>query len=170
MVIPAACGAGKSSFLRAGLWPKLSRTVGSCRWGSFAQPGASLQGPQGLGMALEDWFGRHRIRRSAGSINAELIAGDASAGAARLAAIMSEAAGIISKARSLAAEDARPPARLSVLITIDQGEELFAAEDASESERFITMLGHLLAHPSEGLDPFAVITIRADSVDPLLQR
>jgi hypothetical protein len=119
---------------------------------------------------LEDWFGRHRIRRSAGSINAELMAGDASAGAARLAAIMSEAAGIIAKVRSLAAEDARPPARLSVLIAIDQGEELFATEDRAESERFIAMVGHLLAHPPEGLDPFAVITIRADSVDPLLQR
>ena len=58
----------------------------------------------------------------------------------------------------------------SMLIAIDQGEELFAAEDAAESERFIAMLGHLLAHPPDGLDPYAVITIRADSVDPLLQR
>jgi hypothetical protein len=56
------------------------------------------------------------IRRSAGSINAELMTGDASAGAARLAALMSEAAQIIARARSLAAEDAQPPARLSVLI------------------------------------------------------
>jgi hypothetical protein len=127
----------------------------------------SITGPQGLGKGLEDWFGRHRIRRSAGSINAELMAGDASAGAARLAAIMSEAVGIIAKARSLAVEDARP---VSVLIAIDQGEELFAAEDAVESERFIATLGQLLAHPPEGLDPFAVITIRADSVEPLLQR
>jgi hypothetical protein len=54
-----------------------------------------------------------------------------------------------------------------VLIAVDQGEELFAAEDAAESERFIAMLGHLLAHPPEGIDPYALITIRADSVDPL---
>jgi hypothetical protein len=57
-----------------------------------------------------------------------------------------------------------------IIIAIDHGEELFAGEDAAESERFIAMLGHVLAHPLEGLDPFAVITIRADSVDPLLQR
>ena len=57
-----------------------------------------------------------------------------------------------------------------MLIAIDQGEELFAAEDAAESERFIAMLGNLLAHPPEGLDPLALMTIRADSVDPLLQR
>jgi formylglycine-generating enzyme required for sulfatase activity len=170
MVIQAASGAGKSSFLRAGLWPKLSRTAEFVPLGIVRPARGVITGPQGLGKGLEDWFGRHRIRRSAGSFNAELMAGDTSAGAARLAAIMSEAARIIAKARSLAAEDARPPARLSVLIAIDQGEELFAAEDAAESERFIAMLGHLLAHPPEGLDPFAVITIRADSVDPLLQR
>jgi formylglycine-generating enzyme required for sulfatase activity len=170
MVIQAASGAGKSSFLRAGLWPKLSRTAEFVPLGIVRPARGVMTGPQGLGKGLEDWFERHRIRRSAGSINAKLMAGDASAGAARLAAIMSEAAGIIAKARSLAAEDARSPARLSVLIAIDQGEELFAAEDAAESERFIDMLGHVLAHPPEGLDPFAVITIRADSVDPLLQR
>jgi formylglycine-generating enzyme required for sulfatase activity len=169
MVIQAASGAGKSSFLRAGLWPKLSRTAEFVPLGIARPARGVITGPQGLGKGLEDWFARHRIRRSAGSINAELMAGDAKAGAARLAAIMSESAGIIAKARSLA-EDARPPARLSVLIAIDQGEELFAAEDAAESERFIAMLGHVLARPPEGLDPFAVITIRADSVEPLLQR
>jgi hypothetical protein len=48
-----------------------------------------------------------------------------------------------------------------MLIAIDQGEELFAAEDAAESERFIAMLGQLLAHPTDGLDPYAV-PIRAE--------
>jgi hypothetical protein len=132
MVIQAASGAGKSSFLKAGLWPRLGRTAEFVPLGIARPARGVITGPQGLGKGLEDWFGRHRIRRSAGSINAELMAGDASAGAARLAAIMSEAAGIIAKARSLAAENARSPARLSVLIAIDQGEELFATEDGRE--------------------------------------
>ncbi len=170
MVIQAASGAGKSSFLRAGLWPKLFRTAEFVPFAIVRPAKGVITGPQGLGKGLEDWFGRHRIRRSAGAINAELMAGDALAGAAKLAGFMSEAAKLVTEARSLAAEDARPPARPSMLIAIDQGEELFAAEDAAESERFISMLGHLLAHPPEGLDPYALMTIRADSVDPLLQR
>ena len=170
MVIQAASGAGKSSFLRAGLWPKLSRTAEFVPLAIVRPAKGVITGPQGLGKGLEDWFGRHRIRRSAGAINAELMAGDATAGAARLAGFMSEAAKLVTETRSLAAEDARPPTRPSMLIAIDQGEELFAAENAAESERFFAMLGNLLAHPPDSLDPYAVITIRADSVDPLLQR
>lgn len=170
MVIQAASGAGKSSFLRAGLWPKLSRTAEFVPLAIVRPAKGVITGPQGLGKGLESWFERNRIRRSAGAMNAELMAGDAMVGAAKLAGFMSEAAKIVAETRSLAAEDARPPARPSMLIAIDQGEELFAAEDAAESERFIAILGHLLAHPPDGLDPYAVITIRADSVNPLLQR
>jgi hypothetical protein len=158
MVIQAASGAGKSSFLRAGLWPKLWRTAEFVPLAIVRPAKGVITGPQGLGKGLEHWFGRHRIRRSAGAINAELTAGDATAGAAKLAGFMSEAAKVVTEARSLAAEDARPPARPSMMIAIDQGEELFAAEDAAESERFIAMLGHLLAHPPDGLDPYALIT------------
>ncbi len=143
MVIQAASGAGKSSFLRAGLWPKLSRTPAEFVPLAIVRPAKGLiTGPQGLGKGLEYWFGRHRIRRSAGAINAELMTGDAATGAAKLAALMGEAAKLITEARSLTAEDARPPARPLMLIAIDQGEELFAAEDAPESQRFIAMLGH----------------------------
>jgi formylglycine-generating enzyme required for sulfatase activity len=60
--------------------------------------------------------------------------------------------------------------RLSPLIAIDQGEELFAAEDAAQSNRFLDMMGHLLGSPPAGLDPYVLITIRADIVDALLQR
>jgi formylglycine-generating enzyme required for sulfatase activity len=170
MIIQAASGAGKSSFLRAGLWPKLSRTAEFIPLAIVRPAKGVITGPQGLGKGLEDWFGRQRVTRSAGSFHGELTAGDAVAGASKLAGIMSEAARLVTEARSLAAVVGRPPERLSVLVAIDQGEELFAAEDAAESERFITMLGHLLTHPPEGLDPLALITIRADGVDPLLRR
>jgi formylglycine-generating enzyme required for sulfatase activity len=56
------------------------------------------------------------------------------------------------------------------LIAIDQGEELFAAQGAVESERFLDILGCLVRSPPDGLDPYLVVTIRADSVDALLQR
>jgi TIR domain len=66
MVIQAASGAGKSSFLRAGLWPKLSRTAEFVPLAIVRPAKGVITGPQGLGKGLEDWFGRHRIRRSAG--------------------------------------------------------------------------------------------------------
>ena len=109
MVIQAASGAGKSSFLRAGLWPKLSRTAEFVPLAIVRPAKGVITGPQGLGNGLEDWFDRHRVRRSAGAINADLMASDAAAGAAKLAGFMSEAAKLVTETRSLAAEDARPP-------------------------------------------------------------
>jgi hypothetical protein len=104
MVIQAASGAGKSSFLRAGLWPKLSRTAEFVPLAIVRPAQGLIAGPQGLGKRLEDWFARHRITRSAGSFIAELLAGDASTGATKLAAIMSEAGRLVTEARSLATE------------------------------------------------------------------
>jgi hypothetical protein len=55
MVIQAASGAGKSSFLRAGLWPKLARTaefvplaIVRPAKGVITGPAGSRQGPGGL--------------------------------------------------------------------------------------------------------------------------
>jgi hypothetical protein len=77
--------------------------------------------------------------------------------------------GAICRALNLAA-DGQAQSRLSPLIAVDQGEELFASEDAAQSNRFLDMMGHLLGSPRAGLDPYVLLTIRADSVDALLQR
>src|SRR5262245_60961477 len=80
LIIQAASGAGKSSFLRAGLWPRLLRTlefVPLC----VARPAKGvLTGPHGLSQGLAAWFGRHRKARAAGSIHSELMRGDANTG------------------------------------------------------------------------------------------
>ena len=47
---------------------------------------------------------------------------------------------------------------------------MFAAENEAESGRFLEFLAALLRDPPEGVDPYALITVRADSVESLLQR
>jgi hypothetical protein len=115
-----------------------------------------------------------------GTIHAELMAGDVAAGAQRLAAHMSAAVALVAGKQALNLAEGQAPSRLSPLIAIDQGEELFAAEDAAQSNRFLDMMGHLLGSPPAGLDPYVLVTarwsrrpwpaIRADSVDSLLQQ
>ena len=108
-----------------------------------------------------------------GTIHAELMTGDAAAGAQRLAAHMSAAVALVAEERALnlaEGQERQASARLSPLIAVDQGEELFAAEDVDQSNRFLDMMGHLLGSPPAGLDPYVLVTIRADSVEALLQR
>ena len=91
---------------------------------------------------------------------------DLEAGAA-LGQLLAEAGGVATTTRRTGAQDARPPAPL---IAIDQGEELFAAENVTESERLLRLLAAVLRDPPEDVDPYVLVTIRADSVEALLQR
>ena len=170
LVIQAASGAGKSSFLKAGIWPRLGRTAEFVPIAILRPATGIVTGQQGLGQGLARWFGDRGQALAPGAIHGELMAGDAAAGAALLADYLSQAQQIVEAERALGSQEGKEMPRLAPLIAIDQGEELFAAEDATESNRFLEMLGKLLGSPPAGLDPFVLVTIRADSVDALLQR
>src|SRR5262249_36754126 len=129
-----------------------------------------ITGQHGLGQGLSQWFGERRQPLAPGTIRAELMAGDAAAGAERLAAHMSAAMALVAEERALNLAEGQAPSRLSPLIAIDQGEELFATEDAAQSNRFLDMMVRLLGSPPAGFDPYMLVAIRADSVDALLQR
>ena len=163
LVIQAASGAGKSSYLRAGLWPRLSRDPDFAPLAILRPALGILTGPDGLGRKAAPWFASHGKTRLAGDIHTALAAD----GAAAFAGLIEDAAQTATAARRAGAPDARPPAPL---IAIDQGEEMFAAENEVESRRFLEFLAALLREPPEGVDPYALITIRADSVESLLQR
>ena len=177
-VIQAASGAGKSSFLRAGLWPRLQRDRDFAPLAILRPAQGILTGPDGLGFQLARWFARNGRTKTPGAIHAALTparqpddmsavkAADAAAVAA-LGALMAEATALATDARRATVPEARPPAPL---LAIDQGEELFAAEDALENGRFLQLLAALLNAPPGGFAPYVLITIRADSVESLLQR
>jgi hypothetical protein len=76
-----------------------------------------------------------------GTIHAELMTGDAAAGAQRLATHMSAAVELVAEERALNLAIGQAQSRLSPLIAIDQREELFTAEDAAQSNRFLDMMG-----------------------------
>ncbi len=166
-VIEAASGAGKSSYLRAGLWPRLQRDRDFAPLAILRPAQGILTGPDGLGFQLAPWFSRYGRPKTPGAINAAVGgAGDAGPTEA-FGALIAEATAVCTASQRATAPDARPPAPL---IAIDQGEELFAAEDAQESGHFLQLLKGLLKVASDGVDPYVLITIRADSVERLLQR
>jgi formylglycine-generating enzyme required for sulfatase activity/class 3 adenylate cyclase len=167
LVIQAASGAGKSSYLRAGLWPRLQRDRDFAPLAILRPAQGILTGPDGLGFQLAPWFSRYGRPKTPGAINAA-IGGARDAGRAEaFEALIAEATAVCTASQHAMAPDAPAPAPL---IAIDQGEELFAAEDVQESAHFLQMLAGLLKVASHGVDLYVLITIRADSVDSLLQR
>jgi hypothetical protein len=56
LAIQAAAGAGKPSFLRAGLWPRLGRTAEFVPL-AVRQATGIITGQHGLGQGLSQWFG-----------------------------------------------------------------------------------------------------------------
>jgi formylglycine-generating enzyme required for sulfatase activity len=169
LIIQAASGAGKSSFLRAGLWPRLERTAEFVPLCVLRPAKGILTGQHGLGVGLAAWFTQHKRARSAGSIHSKLAQGDEAAGATKLSEFLSEAVALLAHERASDVTDDKSLVHPSPLIAIDQGDELFAPEDVGESTRFLGMLGKMLSSPPAGLDAYVLITIGADTVDTLLQ-
>ena len=92
-------------------------------------------------------------------------------GPATLASSATAFAKLLEEATLLATTERRADVRpLAPLIAIDQGEELFTAENAAESDRFLELVAALLNSTPEDVDPYFLMTIRADSLEPLLQR
>ena len=167
LLIQAASGAGKSSYLRAGLWPRLKRDADFAPLAIFRPAQGLLTGPDGIGRRIAPWFERHRRKKVPGDIEAALMQADRGEAAASLGELLAEATAIATVFRRAGVADARPPAPL---LAIDQGEELFAAEDKAESDRFLELLAALFKYLPEDVDPYLLLTIRADSLEPLLQR
>ncbi len=69
------------------------------------------------------------------------LAGDEVKAAQAFLSLMTSAAKQAHEARLIGDRSARPPA---LIVAIDQAEELFAAEDAAESARFLALLTGVL--------------------------
>lgn len=153
-VVLGASGAGKSSFLQAGLLPRLARDDAVFVPLAPIRPGrAALHGETGLLRALEIAFPGHtraqlREAMAAGALGLRLL----------LAALVEEAF-----ERTLAERTSRKPA--TIVIAVDQAEELFRPDGAAEGTALLSMLRDLTTTDNPAV--IVIFAIRSDSYDAL---
>jgi formylglycine-generating enzyme required for sulfatase activity len=160
LVIQAASGAGKSSYLRAGLWPRLERDPDYAPVAILRPAKGILTGPNGLGRQLAARLSRPGRPVNPGDVQAQLMAADAGAASRELSRMLGDIMQAALEQRRLGDRDAVAPA---LVLAVDQAEELFAAEDADESQRFAKLLARLVREPPAGMALFTLFAVRADA-------
>lgn len=159
MVILGASGSGKSSFLRAGVLPRLARDPETFLPLPVIRPEhAVINGESGLVSSLSAALDAVDDKVSRAEVRAAV-----EGGAATLKPLLSrlQAGGQLPAFDDVAANP--PP----LVISIDQGEELFLSEGQSEAHPFLALLRDLLMEDSPAV--IAVFTIRSDNYERLQQ-
>jgi hypothetical protein len=159
LVILGASGAGKSSYLRAGLWPRLRRDDRNFLLLPVIRPErAALSGKFGLFAALESALAEARpdsepvrgLPRSRAGI-ADLVNESPDNLFCLLAGLRA------ARVAALVKDTGKLP---TVVIPVDQGEELFNEEGRQEAGRFMDLIG---AASSRDLGVIIVVAMRSDS-------
>ena len=167
-VILGASGAGKSSFLRAGLLPRLKRDSAHFLVLPTIRPErAAISGSQGLLNSLKKAFATVGQPMNYAQVRAEL----ASIG---LAGVLRQIQPIQQRV-----DRSDGPTEPTFIIPIDQAEELFATDGQEEARQFVACIDslhqHLLAAqlPNVGgqrLRVLFLLTIRSDSLPKLQEQ
>jgi formylglycine-generating enzyme required for sulfatase activity len=157
-VILGASGAGKSSFLRAGLFPRLKRDDRNFLPLPIIRPErAAISGETGLLAALEDAFAAAKILIPRADLRVVV-----QAGAPKLKPLLQALA---EKATPKALDTDAKPKPPALILSIDQAEELFLAEAQDEAQPFLALLRDLLIEDAPAV--IAVFTIRSDNYERL---
>ncbi|MDD1623108.1 MAG: TIR domain-containing protein [Methylococcaceae bacterium] len=161
-VILGPSGCGKSSFLRAGLLPRLKRDDRHFLSLEVIRPERqALTGEHGLANALHKAFVAFGLSgQTLGAIKSDLMQ-DPSQLAPMLNAIQRAA-------RERLRVDNEEPAPLTLLLSVDQAEELFNPDATGEARRFLALLGASLRDTgAERPSLIVAFTVRSDRYEPL---
>ena len=162
-VVLGPSGSGKSSFLRAGLLPRLAREDRRFVLLDIVRPGRNaLTGETGLAHAICTTRQRMALPTvSLGQIKTACTAGDTQRISQWLNEIRHEAA--MQLLEDLQADDAPPPPTL--IVPLDQAEELFSADAGPQAEQFLTLVRELssaLGATESEIGLIVTATIRTD--------
>ena len=152
LAILGASGAGKSSFLRAGLWSRLKRDDANFLPLPVIRPErAAINGENGLIAALAAVFpGRTRPE-----LRAVVEEG-------RLGSMLGELAQEAFRRTLADTASSKPPA---ILLAIDQAEELFRSDGATEGDALLKLVREVTL--AEAPAVIALFAIRSDSYEAL---
>jgi formylglycine-generating enzyme required for sulfatase activity len=158
LVILGASGSGKSSLLRAGVLPRLARDDRHFLALPIIRPERmAISGETGLLRALEGAFRAAKLSVPRADLRAA-IEGEATTLRALLSRLLMKA--------TPAPSDATGTAKtLALVLSIDQGEELFLAEGQQEAHSFLALLRDLVT--AEAPAVIALFTIRSDNYERL---
>jgi len=158
LVILGASGAGKSSFIRAGLLPRLGRDDRNFLPLPIIRPErAVISGEAGIVTAIEAAYRVKGIPQTRAAVRAAV-----DQGADGLRPLLQRLVHTSTPATTEAGADQPPP---TLILPIDQAEELFFAEGQDEAERLLVMLRNLLIADTPAL--IALVTIRSDTYEHL---